>query len=392
MKTSFSHYRSAWLASAVLLLFSACGGGRGAEGDLTGTVQVDGSSTVFPITEAVAEEFMAAYPGVRVTVGVSGTGGGFSKFLRGETDINDASRTIKESEIRLAEQNGIEFIELPVSYDGLAVLVHPENDFVECLTADELRRIWEPRSAVNNWNQVRDEFPDSELTLYGPGTDSGTYDYFTEAMIGESGASRSDFTASEDDNVLVQGIAGDPSALGYFGLAYYENNADRLKLVAVDDENPDNGEGCIEPTPETVENGTYAPLSRPLFIYVREQAAADSAVLAFVNFYLENAGSLAPEVGYVSMSQDAYALAMERYERGITGSMFAAGPHTGVTMRELLQREMGTGAGETDTDATDADTTAAMGIDTTAGAGSDQAIPDNAGRSAGTPSGAPANL
>lgn len=363
MKAIPIHHMTAVLMTAALLSMSACGGQEAAEGDLTGTVQVDGSSTVFPITEAVAEEFMAEHRQVRVTVGVSGTGGGFSKFLRGETDINDASRTIKESEIRLAEQNGVEFIELPVSYDGLAVLVSPQNDFVECLTVAELRRIWEPGSTINNWNQVRPEFPNSELTLYGPGTDSGTYDYFTEALIGESGASRSDFTASEDDNVLVQGIAGDPSALGYFGLAYYENNADRLKLVAVDDENPDNGEGCMEPTAETVENGTYAPLSRPLFIYVRKQAAADSTVNEFVHFYLENAGALAPEVGYVSMSPEAYELALERYDRGITGSMFTGGSHTGVTMNELLQREMGS------VDSAPVDTTGATGDTTSAGRG-----------------------
>lgn len=341
---TYSRRTTALLAAAALLLIAACGSEDSVEGELTGTVQVDGSSTVFPITEAVAEEFMAAHRRARVTVGVSGTGGGFSKLLRGETAINDASRPIKETEIRLAEQNGVEFIELPVAYDDLAVVVNPGNDWVECLTAAELRAVWEPGSRINNWNQVRDEFPNRELTLYGPGTDSGTYDYFTEALVGESGASRSDFTASEDDNVLVQGIAGDPSALGYFGLAYYENNADRLKLVGIDDENPDNGEGCVEPTPETVEAGTYAPLSRPLFIYVRQDAAALPAVNEFVHFYLENAGSLAPEVGYVTLSPEAYELAAERFERGITGSMFSEGPQTGVTMRELLQREMGSGA------------------------------------------------
>ena len=361
MKAASIHSKTASIVVVVLLVLSACGGQEGAEGELSGDVQIDGSSTVFPITEAVAEEFMAVHPRVRVTVGVSGTGGGFSKFLRGETDINDASRTIKASEREVAEQNGIQFVELPVAYDGLAVLVNPQNDFVECLTADELRRIWEPGSTVNNWNQVRDEFPDRELTLYGPGTDSGTYDYFTEAVAGESGASRSDFTASEDDNVLVQGIAGDPSALGYFGLAYYDNNADRLKLVAIDDENPDNGEGCIEPTPETVESGTYAPLSRPLFIYVRQQAAADSVVHAFVNLYLENAGELAPEVGYVSLSSEAYDLALERYERGISGSMFTGETETGVTMRELLQRKMGPEAAVTpdDTTGVESDTSSA---------------------------------
>ena len=323
-----------------LAFASACGGGERAEGDLTGTVRIDGSSTVYPITEAVAEEFMLAHPNVRVTVGVSGTGGGFAKFLRGEVDINDASRPIKESELSVAERDGIAYIELPVAYDGLAVLVNPENDWVDCLTTDELRAVWEPGSSVNNWSQVRDGFPDRELTLYGPGTDSGTYDYFTEAVLGESGASRSDFTASEDDNVLVQGIAGDPGALGFFGLAYYENNADRLKLIGIDDEDAATGEGCVTPSPETVESGTYAPLSRPLLVYVRREAAADSAVATFVNFYLENAAVLAPEVGYVSLSPEAYELASERFERGIGGSMFGEGPTVGVTMKELLEREM----------------------------------------------------
>ena len=329
-----------WCIVASLAVFTACGGNDAAEGELSGTVQVDGSSTVYPITEAVAEEFMIANSGVRVTVGVSGTGGGFSKFLRGETDVNNASRVIDRIEIDLAEQNGIGFIELPVAYDGLAVMVNPSNDWVECLTADELRRIWEPGSTVDAWNEVRSEFPDRELALYGPGTDSGTYDYFTEAVVGESGASRSDFTASEDDNVLVQGVAGDPNALGYFGLAYYENNADRLKLIPIDDEDPSNGDGCIEPTSETVETGTYAPLSRPLFIYVKEATSDNPVVHAFVEFYLENAAALAPDVGYVRLSDEAYDLALERYGRGVTGSMFADEAHTGVTMAELLRREL----------------------------------------------------
>lgn len=362
MKQKFTGRRiSVSCAVAALAAFSACGGGDNADGGLSGTVQVDGSSTVFPITEAVAEEFMISNAGVRVTVGVSGTGGGFSKFLRGETDINNASRTIDRPEIDLAEQNGVGFIELPIAYDGLAVMVHPSNDWLDCLTVAELESIWEPGSSIDRWNQVRPDFPDAELALYGPGTDSGTYDYFTEALVGESGASRSDFTASEDDNVLVQGIAGDPNALGFFGLAYYENNADRLKLIGIDDEDASNGDGCIIPTAETVETGTYSPLSRPLFIYAKESTSDNPAVDEFIQFYLESAAVLAPEVGYVRLSDEAYDLALERYDRGITGSMFTDESRIGMSMSELLQREMGSGADTTtsgrvlpDTDATGA--------------------------------------
>lgn len=328
------------LAALLLLVFSACGGGEAPEGELTGSVSVDGSSTVYPITEAVAEEFMMANRHARVTVGVSGTGGGFSKFLRGETDVNDASRSIGPSEMALAVENGVEYIELPVAYDGLAVLVNPAIDFVDCLTVDELNAVWGMSSTIDNWNQVRSSFPDRELTLYGPGTDSGTYDYFTEAILGESGASRADFTASEDDNVLVQGIAGDPNALGFFGIAYYEENQDRLKLVAIDDEDPSNGEGCIAPSTETVGNGTYAPLSRPLLIYVRSSATENEIVDAFVDFYIQNAGILAQEVGYISLADEEYALVQERYDQRIHGTMFGGESQVGVMMGDLLQRQM----------------------------------------------------
>lgn len=347
------------LAAVLALGLVGCGGGSDdADADrLSGAVQVDGSSTVYPISEAVAEEFLRANPSVRVTVGVSGTGGGFNKFLRGETDINDASRPIKAEERELAEQNGIEYIELPVAYDGLAIVAHPENDWADCLTTDELRAIWEPGSQVNNWSQVRDGFPDRELVLYGAGTDSGTYDYFTEAIGGESGASRSDFSASEDDNVLVQGIAGDPNALGFFGLAYYEENADRLKLLGVDDGDPTNGDGCVQPTLETVGNGTYQPLARPEFIYVNAERAADPAVAAFVEFYLENAAPLVREVGYIPLSDAAYDLGLQRFRNGVTGTLFGEGDTIGVTIEELFRRAEG-GAAPADTTAMPADTTA----------------------------------
>ncbi|MDX1420610.1 MAG: PstS family phosphate ABC transporter substrate-binding protein [Rubricoccaceae bacterium] len=338
--------RTRTLTASLLLalpLLAACGGGDAPESDgLSGAVMVDGSSTVFPITEAVAEEFMLANPGVRVTVGASGTGGGFGKFLRGETDINDASRPIKESERATAEEAGIAFIELPVAYDGIAIVTNPGNSWLECLTTEELAAIWAPGSDVNNWSQVRDGFPDQSLTLYGPGTDSGTYDYFTEAIGGEEGASRADYTASEDDNVLVQGIAGDPNALGFFGLAYYEENAEQLRLVGVDA-----GNGCIRPDAETIGTGTYQPLARPEFIYVNAARADDPAINAFVRFYLENAPALVREVGYVPLSGDAYAAAMERFESRTTGSVFEGGSAPGVTMEDLLRRGSAAGADTT---------------------------------------------
>ena len=341
-------------------LVAGCGGGSGDASDagLSGAVQVDGSSTVYPISEAVAEEFIRAEPGVRVTVGVSGTGGGFAKFLRGETDINDASRPIKAEERALAEQNGIEYIELPVAYDGLAVLVNPQNDWAECLTVEELTRIWEPGSQIDTWSQVRDGFPERPLVLYGPGTDSGTYDYFTEVIGGESGASRSDFAASEDDNVLVQGIAGDANALGFFGLAYYEENADRLKLLGIDDGDPSNGDGCVQPTAETVGDGTYQPLARPEFIYVNAARASDPAVAAFVEFYLEHAPVLVREVGSVPLTPDAYALALERFRNRTTGTVFGEADSADLSLEELLRRAEGPAA--------PADTTGAMPADTTA--------------------------
>ncbi len=353
-KCSVQHAALFLLLPVFLIVASGCGE-EPVEGELSGGVQIDGSSTVYPITEAVAEEFMIAHGHARITVGVSGTGGGFSKFMRGETDINDASRAIKSSEMELAAREDIDFIELPVAYDGLVVVVHPDNDWAECLTVDELRAIWEPGSRINNWNEVRPGFPDRELALYGPGTDSGTYDYFTEAVGGASGASRSDFTASEDDNVLVQGVSGDPDALGFFGIAYYEENAERLKLLGIDDGDPENGEGCVAPSVATVENGTYAPLSRALFIYVRPGSAEQEIVREFVRFYLARAGELVREVGYVPLTDEEYDLALERFERRVTGTMFGEEAHVGVTMRELLTRYMPAelSSGELDSEAPD---------------------------------------
>ncbi len=297
------------LLFGVTAVVAACGGGR-PDSRLSGSISVDGSSTVYPITEAMAEEFGIAHDGaVRVTVGLSGTGGGFKRFCAGETDISNGSRTIKESEQQLCAQNNVEYIEIPVAYDGLSVAVNPQNNFVQCLTVAELKKMWEPGSTVRRWSDVRAGFPNTEIKLYGPGTSSGTFDYFTEEIVGEAGASRADYTASEDDNVLVQGVNGGANALGYFGFAYYQENTDKLKLVAVDA-----GEGCIAPSAETIKNGTYKPLSRPLFIYVSRSALQRPEVRAFVQFYLNNAIELVPQVGYVPLDSARYQEQLSKIE------------------------------------------------------------------------------
>ena len=273
---------------------------------IDGTVEIDGSSTVAPVSEAAAYEFSQIYGDVDVIVGISGTGGGFKRFTVGETDISDASRAIKDSEAEAAVANGIEYYEIPLGTDGLSVMVHPENDFVDCLTIGELKMIWEPGSTIDNWNQVRSTFPDQRIRLYGPDTDSGTFDYFTEEIVGEAQASRHDYTASADDNTLVQGIAGDRSSLGYFGYAYYSENSSKLKLVAVD-----KGDGCVTPGPETIESGEYAPLSRPLFIYVNKESLERPEVRAFVTFYLENAYELVRQTGYIRLPQSDYQQSLD---------------------------------------------------------------------------------
>lgn len=289
------------LVTAAALALAACDRGGGDTG-LSGSIEIDGSSTVYPISQAVAEEFMIETGGdVRVTVGVSGTGGGFRRFCAGETEISNASRAIKDDERQLCEQAGIDPLELQVAIDGLAVAVNPENTFVQCLTVEELRRIWEPGSTLQQWSEVREGLPAQPLRLYGPGTNSGTFDYFTEAIVGEEDASRSDYSASEDDNVLVQGVGGDVNALGYFGYAYFIENQDQLRAIGVD-----NGSGCVQPTPETVTGGQYAPLSRPLFIYVNRNMLSRPEVAAFVRFYMENAAELVGEVGYVPMDAAGY--------------------------------------------------------------------------------------
>ncbi|HVL89881.1 MAG TPA: PstS family phosphate ABC transporter substrate-binding protein [Actinomycetota bacterium] len=302
--------RAAALAVTLAMVGVACGGGSGG-GDLTGTVSVDGSSTVFPISQAVAEEFNVEQPDVKTSVGVSGTGGGFKKFCSGETDMSNASRHIKDSEIAECKKNGIEYLEMTVAIDGLSVLVNPKNTWAKCLTTEELKKIWSPEAQgkITNWRQIRPEFPDKPLKLYGPGTDSGTFDYFTDAIVGEEGKSRSDYTASEDDNVLVQGIAGDENALGYFGFAYYEENVEKLSIVQVDP-----GSGCVEPSRQTINDGTYKPLSRPLFVYVAKKAAARPEVEAFVDFYLENVNELVESVGYIDMPAAMLAEQKSKWE------------------------------------------------------------------------------
>ncbi len=274
---------------------------------LSGEIRIDGSSTVFPITEAVAEEFSIANPEVRVPVGIAGTGGGFKKWIAKETDINNASRKIKEQEETDAKAAGLEYTEFMIGYDGLSIIVNPQNTWVDSLTVDELKKIWSPGSTVMIWKDVRPEWPAEPIKLYAPGTDSGTFDYFTEIVNGEAGKIRQDFTASEDDNVLVQGLAGDKNSLGFFGFAYYEENVDKLKLVKID-----TGKGPIEPTLESIKNGSYAPFSRPLYLYVNNEALARPEVKGFMRFYLENAKDFIPEVGYVALPDEEYTTALNK--------------------------------------------------------------------------------
>jgi phosphate transport system substrate-binding protein len=276
---------------------------------VSGAVNGDGSSTVFPITEAMAEEFKKIQPDVNVTVGISGTGGGFKKFCNGETDFSDASRPIKDEEKQACAAKAIEYVEFQIGFDGLSIITNPSNDFVDCLTTAELKAIWSPDSKVSNWKDVRAGFPDKALKLYGPGTDSGTFDYFTEVINGTAKASRSDYTASEDDNVLVQGIEGDNGGLGYFGFAYYEENASKLKLLGVD-----SGSGCVEPARDTILDKTYKPLSRPLFVYVKKTALQRPEVKEFIRYFLTDGRPLIDEVGYVQSPDDIYQTDLAKLE------------------------------------------------------------------------------
>lgn len=299
-----------------------------------GAVKIDGSSTVFPITEAVAEEFQKTNKGVQVSVGVSGTGGGFKKFCAGETDISNASRPIKQEEINSCKAKGIRFVELPIAIEALTVVVNPQNNWVDKLTVSELKKIWEPNSAVKNWSQVRAGFPNQPIALYGPGTDSGTFDYFTEAIVGKSKASRADYTASEDDNILVQGVSKDKNALGYFGFSYYKENQQRLKAVAIDAEK---GKGAVMPTEQSVKDGSYIPLTRPLFIYVSEKAAQRPEIKNFVKFYMQNAPKLVQEVGDIPLSASEYRTAQSHFNSRRFGTVFAGKSTAGMKIADILK-------------------------------------------------------
>ncbi len=298
-------------------------------------IKIDGSSTVYPITEAMAEEFQKAQK-VKVTVGESGTGGGFKKFCRGETDISDASRPISQKEMDACKEGGVQYIELPIAYDALTIVVNAQNDWVKSITVDELKKIWSPGSSVKNWKQVNAAYPDKAMSLYGPGTASGTFDYFTEAINGKAKASRTDYTPSEDDNVLVQGVAGNVGGMAYFGMAYYQENKDKLKAVPVAAKA---GATPVLPSEETVKNGTYQPLSRPLFIYVNATAAAfKPEVKAFVNFYLQNAPTLVKEVKYVPLPSEDYAAVTEHFKAMKPGTGFGGKPEVGIKITDLLSR------------------------------------------------------
>lgn len=278
--------------------------------NLSGTIEIDGSSTVFPISEAMAEEFQKKHGKVHVNVGVSGTGGGFKRFTLGETDISNASRPIKESEAEIAKKNGIEYTEFTIALDGIAVVTNKNNDFVSCLTVDELHKIWQRENAAKKWSEINLAWPNELIKLYGPGTDSGTFDYFTQAINGQEDVSRSDYTASEDDNVLVTGVAGDKYSLGYFGFAYFEENKDKLKVLGVD-----GGKGCVSPAENSIRDASYSPLSRPIFIYVNNEKLSRPEVKEFVSYHLKEGRKLISEVGYIQLTEEEYAKEIEKLEQ-----------------------------------------------------------------------------
>ncbi len=303
-----------------------------------GIVKVDGSSTVYPVTEAVAEEFQKAKKGaIRVTVGISGTGGGFKKFCRGDIDIVNASRPILKKEMEACKTANIQYIELPVAYDALTVVVHPQNTWVQSMTVAELKKMWEPaaQGKVTKWNQINPAWPDAPLKLFGAGSDSGTFDYFTEAIVGHAKSSRGDYTASEDDNVLVQGVSRDKNAIGYFGYAYFIENSKKLKAVPISYK----GKPAVYPSIETVKNGTYQPLGRPAFIYVNDKSVDKPEVKEFVEFYLKHAPKLVAEVQYIPLPDATYKMALDNFTKRKTGTGFGGEPDVSVTVEELMKRE-----------------------------------------------------
>jgi phosphate transport system substrate-binding protein len=302
-------------------------------------VKIDGSSTVFPVTEAVAEDFQKAKKQqVKVTVGISGTGGGFKKFCRGETDISDASRPILKSEMTDCAKAGIEYVELPVAFDALTVVINPKNTFLKSVTVEELKKMWEPaaQGKITRWNQINPAWPDAPIKLFGAGSDSGTFDYFTEAIVGKAKSSRGDYTASEDDNVLVQGVARDVNAIGYFGFAYYAENRDKLKGVPIADKG---GKPAVEPAEKTVLDGSYQPLSRPIFIYVNAKSLAKPEVSEFATYYMQHGAKLSKEVKYVPLPAKAYTVGLERIKAVKKGTAFGGVAEVGVKIEDLLARE-----------------------------------------------------
>jgi phosphate transport system substrate-binding protein len=313
----------ALFASAAML---AAGPAPQSAKDLKGAIKIDGSSTVYPITEAVAEEFNKVASKVRVTVGISGTGGGFKRFSAGEIDISDASRPIKKSESDAAGKAGVEYVELPVAFDGLTIVVNPKNTWCTSLTVEQVKKIYSASGGVKSWKDVDASFPDKPLKAYAPGTDSGTFDYFKEVVIGKDGSVRSDVSVSEDDNVLVRGVSGDEAAIGFFGCAYYFENKDKVKSVAID-----GGSGPVAVSVESIENGTYSPLSRPLFIYVNRKSADRAEVDAFVDFYLQKASELVGEVGYVKLPDALYAKVAKNWDARRTGTQFLTPAGESVT-------------------------------------------------------------
>lgn len=317
------------LLCSILLLVALAGCGERPD-----TARIDGSSTVFPITRASLDSYLRAHPNARAVASSSGTAAGFQRFLRGETDVNNASRPIRGDELQRSIDNGIDFIELPIAFDGLAIIVSRTNDWVECLTVSQLRTIWERGSPLTRWNEIDPSFPDQPLRLYGRSPASGTFDYFTTAIMGQRGNIRDNYNASDTDNAIVQGVGRDRYGMAFFGIAYYEQNQDVLRLVAVDNEA---GDGCVLPTPENIQTGLYQPLARPEFMYVRAERAGSPEVEGYIEFFFQDAGRYVLQAGYVPFEPEVYALVLERYRRRITGTMFeGGGPTVGLNMVELL--------------------------------------------------------